>query len=493
MGVAFGRGPSLSNLLNRKFELAVFAIYATVVVIFNYRHSMWRDEAQLWLLARSSDSLVDLYRNTKDELRPLGWFLICWVVSRFTQNFESIKVVNCGLSLFAAYLMLFRSSAPRTLSIMFIFSFLPLLGYAVISEDYMLGLVLTILVVLAIKNQSYIWSIVLLGLLANVHFLYFLIAGPTFLAVACYWMIFRLSDSELNSAKKLGGIVAIGTTFFLHIFSLVTIWPDRENRWRPQPILQFSENIERATNSLLYSVFPFGDAANLRIANSNLWLFIGMVTWAGVCWMIYLVLRTNWFVGIVGSGVLLLLISNMVFGYGYYWWHFGVIFIGLFAIGLSALIGNVDQSYFRNLKLVLTLFLLPQLFSTATMPGRQFVSSRPYSTARAAAEIVEAECKQECTVLVSHEMYGVGISAYLGGQPVFYIDKQRFGTFAQWGDLEYYEVNWNSMVFALQRFQNSILVAPSIEGIPDSVEMIAEFQNAIWSDENFSVYRLSRS
>jgi hypothetical protein len=34
-------------------------------------HEMWRNELQAWLLARDSDSLAELWRNTRYEEHPL--------------------------------------------------------------------------------------------------------------------------------------------------------------------------------------------------------------------------------------------------------------------------------------------------------------------------------------------------------------------------------------------------------------------------------------
>ena len=46
------------------------------------------------------------------------------------------------------------------------------------------------------------------------------------------------------------------------------------------------------------------------------------------------------------------------------------------------------------------------------------------------------------------------------------------------------------MIAAAQKFDKSILIASSMGNPPSSVQLIAKFEGAVWSDEDFFVYAI---
>ena len=56
-------------------------------------HQMWRDELQPWSLARSSSSLGQLISRVRYEQHSPGWYVLLWVVSRFTSSPEAVQVL----------------------------------------------------------------------------------------------------------------------------------------------------------------------------------------------------------------------------------------------------------------------------------------------------------------------------------------------------------------------------------------------------------------
>ena len=67
-------------------------------------HQMWRDELQPWSLARSSSSLGQLISRVRYEQHSPGWYVLLWVVSRFTSSPEAVQVLLFVLVVVTTYL-----------------------------------------------------------------------------------------------------------------------------------------------------------------------------------------------------------------------------------------------------------------------------------------------------------------------------------------------------------------------------------------------------
>jgi hypothetical protein len=136
-----------------------FAIYAMITGVLSLRHAMWRDELQLWLVGSKSNSLTELIQNKRYEIRPYIWFVICWCFSRFTSNPEILKLFNYLLSLCFAYILLFKFKQNLSIRVIFLFGFLPIFGYSVIAEQYMLGSLIFLILIRRINtNTAPKWS-----------------------------------------------------------------------------------------------------------------------------------------------------------------------------------------------------------------------------------------------------------------------------------------------------------------------------------------------
>jgi predicted acylesterase/phospholipase RssA len=65
--------PDLQRIPGNLWTLFVCGSYLAIVTWSLARHVLWRDEAQLWLVARASGSLPELLTNMTYENRPILW------------------------------------------------------------------------------------------------------------------------------------------------------------------------------------------------------------------------------------------------------------------------------------------------------------------------------------------------------------------------------------------------------------------------------------
>jgi hypothetical protein len=75
---------ALARVPANVWTACVVSGYLLLVVPTLARHVLWRDEAQMWLVARASQDFSQLLANMSYENRPILWFLLVWPIARFS-------------------------------------------------------------------------------------------------------------------------------------------------------------------------------------------------------------------------------------------------------------------------------------------------------------------------------------------------------------------------------------------------------------------------
>src|SRR5919202_3894562 len=68
------------------FNQSLVLIFFCLGLIGILTHAMWRDELNPWLVARDSNSFVELFQNIKYEGHPGLWYLCLYGLNQFTHN-----------------------------------------------------------------------------------------------------------------------------------------------------------------------------------------------------------------------------------------------------------------------------------------------------------------------------------------------------------------------------------------------------------------------
>ncbi len=91
----------LSKLVSKQpnsFTNLLILIFFSLGLIGILNHAMWRDELNVWLIARDSDSIGELFRNIKYEGHPGLWYLCLYVLNQFTHNPVSMQIFHLLLA-----------------------------------------------------------------------------------------------------------------------------------------------------------------------------------------------------------------------------------------------------------------------------------------------------------------------------------------------------------------------------------------------------------
>src|SRR5262249_46911057 len=125
-------------LVPRRLSLLWLLLPATLGVVGIFHHEWWRDEAYTWLVAGSSNTPIELFRNLGFNGHPRAFYILVWLLRQISPNPLSLAISNLGFALAAMFL--FSRSAPvtRFQACLFSLSFYPLYQYGIIVRSYSL-------------------------------------------------------------------------------------------------------------------------------------------------------------------------------------------------------------------------------------------------------------------------------------------------------------------------------------------------------------------
>jgi hypothetical protein len=147
----------------------LFVLLAVYNAIRLFRHAMWRDELQAFMVAAASNTPLDLFAKLKYEGHPGLWHLLLWVVTRFTTDPVAMQVLHLVIAL-GVWVLVWRLSPFRPVGkLLLLLSYYLFWEYFVVSRGYALGALLGFgfIALQARRPEQRFWPWVLLGLLAN--------------------------------------------------------------------------------------------------------------------------------------------------------------------------------------------------------------------------------------------------------------------------------------------------------------------------------------
>ncbi|MCR5635995.1 MAG: hypothetical protein K6F76_02290 [Clostridiales bacterium] len=202
------------------FNLAVFILVSTLNLIFVLNHEIWGDEAQAWLIARDFTP-VSLFNITSLEGHPFLWYYILMPFAKLNFPCITLNLVSYFIMELTLFIVLFYSPLDNVLKFVVSFSPMFIYTYSVISRNYCLCALFTVLIALAYRsrNKKPVIYGILLALLLQTHII---MAGMTFI-MCVVWLIETIkqrNDYEVNFKKNIFGmsIPFLSALFLLYEF-----------------------------------------------------------------------------------------------------------------------------------------------------------------------------------------------------------------------------------------------------------------------------------
>ncbi|MCW3111680.1 MAG: hypothetical protein JWR18_76 [Segetibacter sp.] len=324
MNITLSSRLSVFEYVKERYQLIVFAIYATLLAIVVSRHEPWMDEAQAWLLAKDTGFKELFIKYLRYEGSPGLWHLILMIPAKLGLPYFSINIISALFASAGVWLFIRYAPFPALIKILYPFTFFVFFQYGVVARNYCL--ISPILFLIAInynkKAEKPYLFILLLCLLANISAHTFLIAGSIafvhFIDVVSSW---KKTDNRIR-LHQLISLFIFGLMALLVIYIVMTP-PDQlyANYFNFNPRVIWAITRRMIGGALVmdeFSKWPvlFGSVSILIFATSVIWFSKNKLT------LLYLIP---------------LILLSILFGIKYRnLWHQGVLFLlWVFALWLS--------------------------------------------------------------------------------------------------------------------------------------------------------------
>lgn len=134
-----------------RFACCALAILLIFVGIFH--HEAWRDEADVWLVARDL-SIADLFRMTRYMGHPSLWYLLVMPLAKSGLPYLSMFLLHGIVISMAIVLLAWKSPLPEFLKILLPLNYFFLFEYAIVARTYAISILILFLVALIFQERE---------------------------------------------------------------------------------------------------------------------------------------------------------------------------------------------------------------------------------------------------------------------------------------------------------------------------------------------------
>ncbi|MEP0779822.1 hypothetical protein NDI39_19630 [Microcoleus sp. ZQ-A2] len=409
---------------------------------------MWRDELNPWLIARDSNSLVELFQNIKYEGHPGLWYICLYLLNQFTHNPIAMQIIHLILATSFIYIFLRFSPFTRWQKVLFSFGYLPFYEYLLISRNYIIGILLisAFCALYNTRKKSYLILSLLLFLLANANAYCLFISLALGLALIVEYNL-REQLAESLSASRTNIILSLAIFFLGIAVSLAQLIPPADSTlqgglagWTLHfDMRHLAKALIRIWNSYIVILVP-GD--------SNIEVFLFAVLALGLFFFVSTVLIRKpiaLFIYTVGTLEILLFTYVKFLGSARHYGHLYILLIVSLWIASyypksylllqpltnrSRMIQPISTVWLKFTQKYQTIFMM--IILSAQLAGGIVAFSRdlvvPYSATRATARYIQSQHLENKFMVGSRDATISPLCGYLNRQ-IYYPERQGLGSF----------------------------------------------------------------
>jgi hypothetical protein len=411
-------------------------------IILALRHEMWRDEVNVWLIARDHSSPIEILRHLKYDGHPGLWHLSVFALKHIFPYPIAMQMLHLIIAATTVYLFARFSPFTRLQKALFTFGYFSFYEYAIISRNYALSILLLFLFCVLFPKRFEKFPLVgfILFLLAHTSVHALILAISIGLALFVEYIFSTEKRRETNKLQ-------IGIGFFLIAFGMITSF----FQLRPPPdygfavgwMTKFDPQHLRSVFSLISKVFIPVPQFTFNFWGSNILdkfpasITVHLVLSSLILlWAILLLVKKPIALLMYISGT----IGLLAFFYLKYFGgirHWGFLFmLFLASVWIEKYCRNMEHkwrpldkislAFRRHKNKVLTLILAIHLVGGVV--AAQYDYRYTFSQAKATAKFIKKE-KLDDLIIAGDEYTGVApVGGYLG-KKLYYPRVHRFGSF----------------------------------------------------------------
>lgn len=494
----------------------IFVLLAVFNSVRLFRHPMWSDEMQDFLLAAGSSSPFDLFLKLKYEGHAGLWHLLLWVLTRFTSDPVWMQALHLLIAL-GIWVLIWRMAPFGKLEkLLLLLSYFLFFEYFVVSRTYAIGVLLgfAIIVLRLQRPDLRVWPGLLLGLLANTS-----IFGAIWALGMAPFMALR---NRGDWRSRLPGTLLFAALFG---FSLWTMLPSADNQFAHYAPSLKSASLEQplrfAVGAFVPLFWPFtfimlklaggwaAEIANAPIAHHPFATVVQAIENAGhlpvllvlalpvlACWSIVRDRALALEFATIYAGVL---VFAQLSQYPFTPRHFGFVFVAL--VGAVWMARRKATPGWPALVVWFSLLSLNAVGGLASLADSHW----PFSQSRNVATWLERSELGDALIMAQPDYAASAIVGYWG-RPLYYLNCECDGTYVEWkrsrrahGLSEPDIVARVARAMSRRGKREAYLIVNAKAPLerqgydPDlRFERIAEFRPSIIATENYVIYRVTR-
>lgn len=484
------------------FPLAVLLLYAIVSGILLWHHEPWRDEMQCWEIARQSATLPELFYNSRYEGHPSAWYLLLFAITRISSDFAAVQWLHWFLALASVALVLWRSPFGRWQKMMLVFGYFFLFEYGVLTRNYALGVLISLVVCSTVQDWRRHWLALYLLLFCMLQCSLF----AALLACAFFVPLFFTGIQAHRQGAFGWQKIAIGTLLFLGglLLSTADMAPPADTNyaaaWK-----WTTPNWQSALGAFFRAMLPL-PPLDMHGWNSHIlfkildWNQRVLVECLGALMLLFCCiwsLRKSPFALAFFALAWLAISVFLAVKFPGYMRHHGHFYLAwVMAIWMKNNNVGEDLEPPRRLPLKAWLFtaiLLIQLISAA--PMAYFDLRYPFSQSQKVADFMRQH-HLETRFIIGDYDYAVSPIAFHLRRPIYYPNQLKSGTYLLWNKaqaaLKYDNIVPIAVGLCQQHSDLMLLTSYPIpsENLNDSIRVIQAFVPAMEGSEEYYLYEV---
>lgn len=474
-------------------------------IIFNgillIRHELWRDEANVWLMARNLKPL-QLFAEIKYQGHPCLWYLLVMPFAKAGLPFQTICVLSLLVMSVGAGILLWKAPINIVTKAICLFSPIGTYYYSVIARNYCLIALLFILLAWCYpkRNDKPILYGILLGLLVQADTI--ALAGAGLISLMWLWegLINRIKKHSIKQLYKvLSGIWIPLVSFFLLVAQFLQVSDSPHFQFRDLGASEFLNEVKNYAYTIL----------NRLTGQEKLVCTIAFLTFLVLGLIVSIRLKDFWpMIVMVGSYLFQAVFSVLV--YQLHIWHFiSLCFVYLWMLWIWNWQCNDKKVSDKPTRVIL---LLAELWLMILAVGMFVRWANPnessgldnalhgaYSDGVNAAAYVQQNIGRDEILISTDVPMTSTILAYLGDCECYYAGSGEKVSFADYGEAQEQRITLDSLIsWAAASFpdKQEIYLLMTGDSCLDHADYVQDYECLYQSEtetargEEYRIYRI---
>lgn len=445
------------NELQRKKRVIILTVLFAGYLLFNGMllagHELWRDEANVWLMAREL-SPVRLFREMKYQGHPFLWYFFVMPFAKAGFPFQTISVISYLVMAVTAGIFLYKAPMHGITKGVCLFSPMFTYYYSVVARNYCLAaLILVLLAYLYPKrNEKCILYGLLLGALVQTDSIELLTAGM----ISLMWLSESLYQCCQQKNSKpfihiLKGLWIPLASLILWIVQFYHVSDSPEYGLRILSLKEFGQEVINYSFTILSKLTGQGEMVDKLLF---LLFFAGATA-------ISVKLKNFWAMAVI-TGAFLFEAAFSVVVYQLHIWHFiAICFTFIWFLWVcyeqkkEKQIGDdrICKGIFYLLDgflILIAVFMLGRWNSEEEKSNLNNALYGVYSDGANAAEYIRNNIPADALIVSTNIPRASTVLAYLRGYEFYYAGNLQVETYADWSEEQSSSISYTDLISWVQ-------------------------------------------